>query len=210
MLAECMPRERLAGATVLDLCTGSGFLALTAAQHGAARVVALDVSRRALLSVRLNARLNGVKVETLLGDVFEPVAEQRFDLIVCNPPYVPGEDLPKRGPARAWEAGPDGRAFLDRICAQAPGHLKPEGVLLLVHSEVCGERATTAALRREGLEVRVVARQRGPLGPRLRTRAEWLHERGVLNDPNQEELLVIRASLPVHAAHEVRERHLLG
>jgi release factor glutamine methyltransferase len=210
MLAASMLRENVAGASVLDLCTGSGLLALTASEHGAARVVAVDVSRRALLSVRLNARLNGVKIEALHGDIFEPVAGQRFDLIVSNPPYVPSDRPPSRGPARAWEAGPDGRLFLDRICAEVARHLNPGGVFLLVHSEVCDGRRTAAALRDQGLEVRVVARHRGPLGPRLRSRAGWLRAQGLLADPGQEELVAIRGQLPVHAAHQVRERHLLG
>src|SRR3712207_1081887 len=103
-------------ASVLDLCTGSGILALTAALRGARSVTAIDVSRRAVLTARLNARLNGVRVRALRGDLFNPVAGQRFDAIVSNPPYVPAatDELPDRGPERAWDAGRDGRALLDR------------------------------------------------------------------------------------------------
>jgi release factor glutamine methyltransferase len=195
MLAACAIREGLGRKTaVLDLCTGSGILAITAALHGASRVVAVDISRRAMASVRLNAWLNGVKVDALRGDLFAPVAGQRFDLIVSNPPYVPGQDprLPRRGRSRAWEAGPRGRAFLDRICAEVPAYLNPGGVLLMVQNTITGERETIEALRSHGLEVTVALRHHGGLGPRLRERSQWLRAAGLL-DGDHDEVLIIRA-----------------
>jgi release factor glutamine methyltransferase len=184
--------------SVLDVCTGSGYLALAAAAAGASAATAVDVSRRAVLAVRLNASLNGLGVEALRGDLFGPVRGRRFDVIVSNPPYLPGpgDGLPPRGIARAWEAGPSGRALIDRICAGAPDHLNEGGVLLLVHSSVCGERQTLDALAVAGLSAGVAGRQRGPLGPLLRARADWLRERRLLLDGAREDLLVIRAEPP--------------
>ena len=117
--AASWPAHDLAGRTVLDLCTGTGILGLTAARLGA-RATAVDLSRRAVLNARLNARLNRLALEVLRGDLFAPVRGRRFDLIVSNPPYIPAPpgDAP-RGEARAWDAGPDGREFLDRICDRA-------------------------------------------------------------------------------------------
>jgi release factor glutamine methyltransferase len=195
LLAACLAREPLGPDTsVLDLCAGSGVLAVTAAIHGAASVTAVDVSRRAIAAIRLNARLNGVRVRAVRSDLFSALARRRFDVIVSNPPYLPGQadHLPRRGAARAWEAGRSGRAFIDRICAQAREHLNPAGVLLLAHSSVCGEQATLDALRAAGLSPHVVARRRGPLGPRLRARSEWLRDEGLLLD-DDEQLVVIRA-----------------
>jgi release factor glutamine methyltransferase len=215
MLAGCMTREAVAGSSVLDLCTGSGMLAVAAALHGASRVVAVDISRRALLSVQLNARLNGVRVEAVRGDMFEPVNGERFDLIVSNPPYVPSQSvrLPRRGPERAWHAGPDGRIFLDRICAEVAEHLNRGGVLLLVQNTLVGERETLDALAARGLEPSIALRHRGPLGPRLRERAAWLRARSLL-EGEVDEVLIVRAqagaALPVNAAHQVGERNLLG
>jgi release factor glutamine methyltransferase len=170
-----------------------------AALAGAADVTAVDVSRRAIAAVRLNARLNGVRVTALRGDLFTPLRGRRFDLIVSNPPYLPSENErpPQLGPARAWEGGSSGRAFLDRICGEVKGHLNANGVLLLVHSSVCGERATVDLLRANGLVPAVAARRRGPLGPLLRERAEWLRRRGLLLDGQDEEIVVIRAQRPV-------------
>jgi release factor glutamine methyltransferase len=179
---------------VLDLCTGSGVLALEAALAGARRVTAVDVSRRAIAAVRLNSRLNGIRIEALRGDLFAPVRGRRFDLIVSNPPYLPSEDgaIPRTGPSRAWEGGAAGRAFLDRISAGAGHHLNADGALLLVQSSVCGERTTLDRLRAHGLAPVVRARRQGPLGPLLRARAEWLGRRSLVID-GQEEILVIRA-----------------
>ena len=98
----------------------------------------------------------------------------------------------------AWEAGHDGRGILDRICAEAHNHLNPGGVMLLVHSEVCGERATLDALTKTGLRAEVVFRHDGTLGPLMRERAAWLAERGLLRDPEgrSEEMLVFKAERP--------------
>src|SRR5687767_636669 len=141
LLADALDREALPpGARVLDLCSGSGALAVRAALAGPREVTAVDVSRRAVAAIRLNAALNGVKVRARRGDLLGAVAGERFDAIVSNPPYVPApsDELPARGPERAWDAGRDGRALLDRICAAAPDHLRPGGVVLLVHSSLLG------------------------------------------------------------------------
>ena len=199
LLAERLRQEpSLRGASVLDLCAGSGALALAAAREGARAVTAIDTSRRAVLTARLNARLNGLSVRTLRGDLFAPVAGERFDLVVSNPPYVPegAAAPPASEPRRGFDAGHDGRELLDRVCAGLPGHLVPEGVALLVHSSICGEEATLDALRAGGLEAEVVERRRGPLGPVMRARARELERRGLLR-PGQrdEEVLVVRAEL---------------
>ena len=191
LLAEVLARQRLGpGGRVLDLCTGSGVLAITAASRGAA-ATAVDVSRRALLSVRLNARLNGVRVRVARGDLFVPVAGERFDCIVSNPPYVPSttDALPTTGASRAWEAGSDGRALLDRIIDEAPAHLRPDGALLVTHSTLIGADRTLERMRSAGLQADVVERRRGPLGPLMRRRVE----QGVLPAGTAvEEVVVIR------------------
>jgi release factor glutamine methyltransferase len=186
------------GARVLDLCTGSGAIGVAAALRGAA-VTAVDVSRRALLSAWLNARANGVRVRTRRGNLFAPVDGERFDLIVANPPYLPAasEELPTAGPARAWDAGRDGRALIDPICAAAPRHLTPGGELLVLHSSVCDVERTRAALAANGLEADVVYRHRGPLGPLLRERVELLWaDRRLPAGSLEEEIVVVRGRRP--------------
>jgi release factor glutamine methyltransferase len=197
MLARALAAERLpAGARVLDVCTGSGLLAVTAALGGA-RATAVDVSRRAVWCAALNARLNGVRIRALRGDLLGPVRGERFDAVVSNPPYLPADDdeLPTHGPRRAWDAGRDGRAILDRICAEAPAHLAPGGILLLVHSSLSDTEATVRALNERGLRTDIVARHRGALGPLLRARAPLLEARGILAPGQREEdVVIVRAA----------------
>ena len=187
-------------ASVLDLCTGTGILAITAARRGVRDVTAVDCSRRAILTTKLNARLNGVKVRALRGDLFAPVGDQRFDAIVSNPPYVPAEtdDLPSKGIERAWDAGTDGRVLLDRVIEEAPDHLKPGGFLLIVSSSILGTDRTVAAMRDAGLEdAACIARRRGPLGPLMRSRVHTLEERGMLAPGQREEdVIIVRGRLP--------------
>ena len=87
LLAAVMRRQgQLRGGTALDVCTGSGFIAISAALAGARSVTAVDRSRRAVLSARLGARLSGVRVEGIVGDLLDAVPGRRFDVITANPP----------------------------------------------------------------------------------------------------------------------------
>jgi release factor glutamine methyltransferase len=205
LLAQTVFESGMArGRNVLDVFTGSGVLALSMAMDGARSVTAIDISRRALLSVRYNARRNKVRLRTLHGDLFSPVAGETFDLIVANPPYVPGDEaLPNRGIARAWEGGLDGRVLVDRFLADGPRHLRPGGRLLIVHSSLTGERQTCDGLRAAGLRAEVLARHRGPLGPIGQARAAMLRERGLLDDAeggHDEDLVVLCGTLEAPAS----------
>jgi len=196
MLARALEAEGLPpGARVLDVCTGSGVLAITAARRGA-HATAVDISRRAVLCARLNARLNGVRVRAVRGDLLAAVGDEQFDAIVSNPPYLPGDpELPQSGAERAWEGGRDGRALLDRLCEQAPSHLAPGGVLLVVHSSLCGTDSTLDLLREQGLRADVAVRHHGSLGPLLRARAAELESRDLLAaGQREEEVVVVRAA----------------
>ena len=184
MLADVVCRlEALEGADVLELGTGSGAIAVSAAKGGAGSMTVVDVSRRALATAWLNARLNGVRVQPRHGDLFEPVDGRRFDIVVSNPPYLPSDGIPRRGAQRAWEGGKDGRAILERICDGVADHLRPGGIVLLVHSSVNGVTRTLDALEQGGLRSDVIARHRGPTGPLLSARMPELDE---------EEIYVVR------------------
>ena len=123
---------------VLDLGTGSGAIALAiAAQRPLAQVVAVDASADALAVARANAERLGLRVDMRLGDWLTPVAGERLDLIVSNPPYIADTDphLPALAhePRQALVSGADGLDDIRRIVAQAPAHLAPGGWLLLEH-----------------------------------------------------------------------------
>jgi release factor glutamine methyltransferase len=181
------------GRDVLDVGTGSGALALAAARSGAATVTAVDVSLRSVATTWLNSRLHGARVAVHRGDLFDPVAGRRFGLVIANPPYVPARSsrLPRHGMRRCWDAGPDGRAVLDRICADVQHVLAPGGDVLLVHSAVCDVDRTLAALDGAGLVPRIVATARVPFGPVMRARAAMLEARGLIRAGQREEDLVV-------------------
>lgn len=196
LLTRALDREGIgAGTSVLDLGTGSGALAVAAARRGA-RVTALDISWRAVLTARLNARLSGQSVTVHHGDLTTRVPRGPYDLVLSNPPYVPSPSpmLPRRGAARAWDAGPAGRLVVDRVCDTAPRILRPGGVLLMVHSGLCDVELTLDRLALRGMKAEVVERLFIPFGPVLRSRRAWLRRRHLIgDDETSEELVVVRA-----------------
>jgi release factor glutamine methyltransferase len=181
---------------VLDVGTGTGALALAAARCGAASVTAVDVSWRSVAATWLNSRLHRVACTVYWGDLCAPVAGRSFDLIVANPPYVPAarDALPRHRISRCWDGGVDGRLILDRLCAEGPDLLAPDGTMLLVHSAVCDEDITLKRFADIGLQAEVIARCMVSFGPVMRARAAMLEARGLV-EPGQceEELVVIGA-----------------
>ena len=189
---------------VLDLCAGSGVLALAVAPR-AASVLAVDLSRTAAAAIRANALLNRRRVEVRRGDLFAAVGSRRFDVILTNPPYVPTPPGAQSVPgSQAWDGGPRGRDLLDRICAGAAPHLRPGGEVLIVQSALADVDRTLALLRADGLAVGVIAEQRGPYGAIARARMDYLEREGLVADPAEPERVVVirglRAAVPsLHA-----------
>ena len=132
----------------LDLCTGSGCLAILAAHaFGHAAVDAVDVSTDALAVAQSNIELHGLRdrVQALRSDLFSQVpTDRRYDLIVCNPPYVNEQSMKglppeyRHEPRLALAGGADGMDLVRRILADAPRFMAPEGLLVL---EIGHERA---------------------------------------------------------------------
>ena len=138
--------------TVLDLCTGSGCLAILAAlTFPSAKIDAVDLSKDALAVARKNIALYGFedKIHLICSDLFQSIPEKRYDLILCNPPYVPDplmEHLPPeflKEPPMAFAGGQEGLDLICRILKEAPNYLQEDGLLLL---EVGGLRERLEAL----------------------------------------------------------------
>lgn len=138
---------------MLDLCTGSGCVAIAVArQRPTAKIFASDLSEGAIAVARENAyRLGAYNVAFLSGDLFEPAGAARFDVVTANPPYIAtGEiatlqaDIREFEPRLALDGGPDGLAIVRRIVQAAPDHLAAGGVLALEIG--AGEADATRAL----------------------------------------------------------------
>jgi len=146
----------LGPASVLDLGTGSGAIALAVKQQRpACRVVAVDADLSALLTAKRNAAKLNLEVDFRHGRWFEPVAHERFELVVSNPPYVARGDahLPalRFEPQGALVSGPDGLDAIRDIAKTAPAHLLAGGWLLLEHGQG-QDVAVRALLAAAGLE----------------------------------------------------------
>jgi ribosomal protein L3 glutamine methyltransferase len=138
-LKPWIPR-RAAVRRVLELCTGSGCLAvLLACAFPRATVTATDISRAALNVARRNLEAYRLaqRVKLIRADLFSGIPEEQFDLIVANPPYVDAtamRSLPpeyRREPRVALSGGRDGLLFVRRILREAAGFLRPRGLLLM-------------------------------------------------------------------------------
>jgi len=144
---------------VLDLGTGSGAIALAVAkERPRAQVTAVDVSAAALEVAQRNAaRLDLSRVRFLRSDWFSAVRDERFDLVLANPPYLADDDpylregsLPFE-PEPALASGRDGLDALRVICAHAMAHLQAQGSLLFEHGLTQGG-AARALLEANGFE----------------------------------------------------------
>lgn len=137
--------------SVLDLCTGSGAIAVAVAKKSGAKVTAADVSLKAIELAQENAALNGADIEFIKGDLFENLQGRKFDVIITNPPYIKRADIESLQreirefePVLALDGGEDGLDFYRRIAEEVPAHINAGGVLFAECGE--GQAADIAAL----------------------------------------------------------------
>ncbi len=123
---------------VLDLCTGSGAIAVSVAKNCGCKVIATDVSDDALVVAKQNAEKNGVKINFKKSDLFSNLKRLKFDIIISNPPYIPSGDIEKLDdevrcfdPIISLDGGITGLDFYDKIIREAPQKLYKNGMIFL-------------------------------------------------------------------------------
>lgn len=151
ILADCVVKSTEKGDKILDMCTGSGCIAVSVAKalKDSASVTASDLSDAAIMLAKENALLNGVNVNFVQSDMFRNV-RGRFNIIVCNPPYIKSGEIPyiqkevrEHEPRVALDGGEDGLDFYRRIAAEVKSYLAKDGMLIME----CGENQTNDVLR---------------------------------------------------------------
>ncbi|MBR2616635.1 MAG: peptide chain release factor N(5)-glutamine methyltransferase [Clostridia bacterium] len=137
LLTERVIAELNEGDTVLDLCTGSGAIAITLAKNTKATVFASDISEEALTLAKENANSLGAEITFIQSDLFDEI-DQKFNVIVSNPPYIPSADIETLDrevkdyePRLALDGGADGLDYYREIAKNARKFLEKEGVLYL-------------------------------------------------------------------------------
>lgn len=164
LIVELAGPELARATTVVDLCSGSGAIALSVQQeYPSARVIAVERSVQALAWLRRNAeeraRAGDRPIEVIAADIAAPDLLGELtgltDVLLCNPPYVPERIRPELGrevgydPAEALFAGADGLALMPLVLAAAARLLRPGGVLVIEHDASHSERVP-AMLRKSG------------------------------------------------------------
>ena len=157
LLAEHIPD--LTGQSVVDVGSGSGFLAIVARFQGAKRVYLLDSYDAAIALALENAERNGVSeglVPLAMGNAMIPMPPgEMVDVILSNPAQLPLPE-PERENSPFY-AGPDGRSMIDAIIREAPEKLSPRGRLLMTHNSLANLPKSLSLLRSLKLEPNVVA-----------------------------------------------------
>lgn len=152
ILADVTIKSAENGDKILDMCTGSGCIAIAVAkmcENKNVSVTASDISDAALMLARENAELNNVKINFILSDMFRNV-KGRYNIIVCNPPYIKSGEIPyiqrevrDFEPKVALDGGDDGLDFYRRIAQEVKSYLVKDGMLIME----CGEGQTEEILK---------------------------------------------------------------
>jgi release factor glutamine methyltransferase len=146
---------------VLEIGTGTGIIAIITSKI-TKRVTAVDINRYAVECARKNSDTNHSNIDIRLGDLFNPVNGEKFDLILFNTPYLPTSDDERVDDEleAAWDGGKDGRLVINRFIKGLSEHLTPGGRVQLVQSSLSNIEETKKRLMDQGFEVSITASER--------------------------------------------------
>jgi len=150
------------GEKVLEIGTGTGIVAIFASTL-TDKIVATDINFNAIELAEKNFELNGINnIQLLLGNLFEPVENQKFDVILFNLPYLPTEEseILDDNLNYAFDGGLDGRNVIDEFLNQLPNHLNPGGRVQLIQSSLSNIEETISNLKHLGFKVEITASEK--------------------------------------------------
>lgn len=150
------------GDIVLEIGTGTGLVALNASKT-ASKVVATDINPHAIKCAQANTLLNEVgNMDIRPGDLFQPVQDEKFDLILFNTPYLPSAEDEIIGDEldAAWDGGVDGRRVIDLFLNEVRNYLNGKGIVQLVQSSLSNNEKTCQKLEDMGFKVEITASER--------------------------------------------------
>ncbi|MFH1290509.1 MAG: HemK2/MTQ2 family protein methyltransferase [Nanoarchaeota archaeon] len=138
--------------SVLDMCTGSGILSKIAKESGASSVLAVDINKEC------GKELKKHSIQFIQSDLFSDIKKNKtFDLIICNPPYLPEDKREDKGSQLATTGGKHGDEFLIRFLKQAPKHLNKKGKILIVISSITPLNRIKSLLKKQNMKLTEIA-----------------------------------------------------
>ncbi len=146
---------------VLEIGTGTGIIAIIASKI-TENVIAVDINKYAIECTRKNSGINQSNIDMRLGDLFDPVKDEKFDIILFNTPYLPTNEEERIDDEleAAWDGGPDGRAVINRFIEEVSDYLNPCGRVQLVQSSLSNVEQTIGRLMEKGFSVSITASER--------------------------------------------------
>ncbi|MDD4082010.1 MAG: methyltransferase [Sphaerochaetaceae bacterium] len=168
---------------ILDLGTGTGILSIFCADSSN-NITATDCSKKALSCAQLNAKLNNVsnKIKFKLGSWFKPIKDEKFDLILSDPPQQPTPYKKKFSElvSSAYDAGPRGRDALDILITEGINHLCPKGKIIIYHAQFANINKSIKLAKKVGYsKVKIIARGQGEFGRTSGERINYFKSIGI-------------------------------
>lgn len=167
---------------VLDLGTGTGILAITCTDFSR-NVVGTDILKKSIECARINAKLNGVEKKVIFkqGSFFEPVKNQKFDLILTDSPQQPNPHKVKFSSivSTAIDAGPDGRECIDKIILESQNHLCDGGRIQIYHGQFANIKKSMELAKEVGLKPKITAKGEGSFGRTSGERIAYFESIGI-------------------------------
>ena len=153
ILIEQVIKKYAKNKSVLDMCAGTGILAIKAINEKAKSVTAVDINKEAINSIKEN------KIKKIHSNLFKNI-KNKFDLIICNPPYLPKDKREDKESSIATTGGKMGDELILKFLRQSKSHLKRKGIILLLISSLTPKRRINKLLKELNFKSKIIAEKK--------------------------------------------------